>query len=137
MAFYNPYNGYNPVNPYMPQMAPQMPVQAPQSVPVQQTINNTPPVMRCVPVTSRAEVDGFQIPFDGSTTYFADTSNGKIYAKTFNFNNGTAPVVTYIRETDVPVPQYATMDDLKALREEFLSATKKAVKKNDAESVDE
>lgn len=130
---YNPFNpwGYNPMQTYMPQTTPQMPLQSPQSIPAQQTINNPTPVMRCVPVTSRAEVDGFQIPFDGSTTYFADTSNGKIYAKTFNFSNGTAPVITYIRETDVPAPQYATMDDLKALREEFLSATKKAVKNND------
>lgn len=123
--------GYNPVNTYMPQMPSQMPVQAPQSVPMAQPINNTAQALRCIPVTSRAEVDAFQIPFDGSATYFADTSNGKIYAKTFNFNNGTAPVVTYIRETDVPIPQYATMEDLNALREELLTKTKKAVKKNE------
>lgn len=109
------YYGYNPANTYMPQMPPQ---NAPQP---------SAPALRCIPVTSRAEVDGFQIPFDGSTTYFADTSNGKIYAKTFNFSNGTAPVVTYIRENDVPVPQYATIEDLNALREEF----KKAVQNND------
>lgn len=122
--------GYNPANTYMPQMAQQMPVQAPQSVPMAQPMNNATPALRCIPVTSRAEVDAFQIPFDGSTTYFADTSNGKIYAKTFNFSNGTAPVVTYIRESDVPAPQYATIDDLNALREELMSK-RKAVKKND------
>ncbi len=122
--------GYNPVNAYMPQIPSQMPLQAPQSVPMAQPINNTNQALRCIPVTSRAEVDAFQIPFDGSTTYFADTSNGKIYAKTFNFSNGTAPVVTYIRESDVPVPQYATIEDLNALREELMSK-RKAVKKND------
>lgn len=128
MAFnsYNPYS-FAPSNNFMSQM----PVQSAQNGFSPQMVNNSSPVMRCIPVTSRAEVDGFHIPFDGSTTYFADTSNGKIYAKTFNFNNGTAPVVTYIRETDVPVPQYATIDDLNALREEFLSKSKKAVKKND------
>ena len=127
---FNGYGGYNPVNTYMPQMPSQMPVQAPQSVPMVQPINNTTQALRCIPVTSRAEVDAFQIPFDGSTTYFADTSNGKIYAKTFNFSNGTAPVVTYIRESDVPVPQYATIEDLNALREEIMSK-RKAVKKSD------
>lgn len=124
---YNGY-GYNPVNTFMPQM----PVQAPQSAPTMQATNNPTPILRCIPVTSRAEVDGFQIPFDGSTTYFADTSNGKIYTKTFNFNNGTAPIVTYIRESDVFVPQYATIEDLNALRDEFLN-TRKAVKKNDTD----
>ena len=126
MAFnsYNPYS-FGPSNNFIPQM----PAQAPQSAFAPQMANNASPVMRCISVTSRAEVDGFQIPFDGSTTYFADTSNGKIYAKTFNFNNGTATVVTYIRETDVPVPQYATIDDLNALREEFLSKSKKGGEK--------
>lgn len=121
------WNGYTPTNTFMPQM----PVQAPQSVSVGQMANNTPGGFVCRPVTSRAEAEVFQIPFDGSTTYFADTSNGKIYAKTFNFNNGTAPVVTYIRESDVPVPQYATMEDLNALREEFLAKPKKEVKKSE------
>lgn len=127
MAWNSPYfGGYNPVNTYMPQMAAQMP----QSAPSVQPINTPVQALRCVPVTSRAEVDGFQIPFDGSTTYFADTSNGKIYAKTFNFANGTAPIVTYIRESDAPVPQYATIEDLNALREELMGK-RKAVKKND------
>ena len=123
------FGGYNPVNTYMPTM----PVQAPQSVSPVQPMNNAAPTLRCIPVTSRSEAESFQIPFDGSTTYFADTSNGKIYSKTFNFNNGTAPIVTYIRETDVPVPQYATIDDLNALRNEFISHTKKAVSKDDSD----
>lgn len=127
------WNGYNPTNAFMPQM----PVQGPQSAPAMQSANNPTPILRCIPVTSRAEVDGFQIPFDGSTTYFADTSNGKIYSKTFNFVNGTAPLVTYIQEAAVPVPQYATMDDLKALREELMSKPKRTVNKNEPEPDDE
>ena len=123
---YNGYGGYNPMNTFMPQM----PVQAPQSVPNPQTMSNTAPSLRCIPVTSQSQADTFQIPFDGSTTYFVDTSNGKIYAKTFDFNTGAAPLVTYVRETIGPVPQYATIEDLNALREELLSK-RKAVKKND------
>lgn len=121
------YGGYNPGQTYMPQM----PVQAPQSASLPQVANNAPGGFICRPVTSRAEAEVFQIPFDGSTTYFVDTANGKIYSKTFNFANGTAPLVTYIQEAAVPVPQYATMDDLNALRDEILTKTKKAVNKND------
>lgn len=123
---YNGYGGYNPMNTFMPQM----PVQAPQNVPGVQPVNNAAPALRCIPVTSQSQADTFQIPFDGSTTYFVDTSNGKIYAKTFDFNTGSAPLVTYVRETVVPVPQYATIDDLNALRDELMSK-RKAVKKND------
>lgn len=66
----------------------------------------------CIPVTSKAEAEVFQIPFDGSTTYFVDTANGRIYAKTFNAQNGTAPLITFSRDADVvtAAPEYATMD---------------------------
>lgn len=130
---FNGYGGYNPVNTYMPQMPSQMPVQAPQSVPSIQTMNNAAPPLRCFPVTSQSQADTFQIPFDGSTTYFVDTSNGKIYAKTFDFNTGAAPLVTYVRETIVPVPQYATIEDLNALREEIMSKRKVVKKIDDAD----
>lgn len=83
----------------------------------------------CRPVTSKAEAVAAQIPFDGSTSYFVDTSNGNIYAKTFNFQDGTAPIVTYVREVEQTV-QYATIDDLNALRDELLK-TRKAAKKDD------
>ena len=72
----------------------------------------------CRAVTSRAEAEVFQIPFDGSTTYFVDTSSGNIYAKAFDMNTGTAPLVTYTRETARNV-QYATLADLQALRDEL------------------
>lgn len=72
----------------------------------------------CRPVTSRAEAEVFQIPFDGSTTYFVDTSSGAIYAKAFDMNTGTAPIVTYTRQT-TPAVRYATIDELNALRAEL------------------
>ncbi len=83
----------------------------------------------CRPVTSKAEAIAAQIPFDGSTSYFVDTSNGNIYAKTFSFQDGSAPIVTYVRETEQTI-QYATIDDLNALREELLKP-RKAAKKDD------
>ena len=114
-----PYNypnygsfGYNP-----PNFAPPAPQTAQPSV-------SAPQGFSCRPVTSRAEAEVFQIPFDGSTTYFVDTANGKIYAKTFNFNDGTAPLVTFVRETAAPAVQYATVDDLNALRAEIAALKK-------------
>lgn len=123
---------YGAQQPFSAQMniPPQMPVQPPQGASMGQQTANMQTGFVCRPVTSRAEAETFQIPFDGSTTYFVDTSTGKIYSKTFNFTNGTAPLVTYIRESDVPAPQYATIDDLNALREEFMK-TKRVVRKHD------
>lgn len=72
----------------------------------------------CIPVTSREAAEVYQIPFDGSTTYFVDTANGKIYAKTFNAVNGTAPLITFSRDVEVPVvtPEYATMDTVQEIK---------------------
>lgn len=95
---YNPYQ-YNLPNYQMPLY----------TQPQQQS---TTPAVRLV--TSKEEVIGQQIPFDGSTSYFVDTSNGKIYAKAFDPNTGTAPIVTYVKEVETPV-HYATIEDLNSL----------------------
>lgn len=97
-----------------------------QTTPMQPQTANQPSVRL---VTTREEVVSAQIPFDGSTSYFVDTSNGKIYSKTFDFSTGSAPIVTYVREQENKV-QYATIDDLNALREE-LKAKKGAKKYED------
>lgn len=87
----------------------------------------------CVPVTSKAEAVAYQIPFDGSTTYFADTSNGCIYAKTFNFQNGTAPLEVYVKETETAATsvQYVTVEMFEELKREVteLKKPRKVVKK--------
>lgn len=102
---------------YMPQYMPQrqdyravMPAMPPQTT-----------GFNCVPVTSRAEAEVSQIPFDGSTTYFVDTANGKIYAKTFNAATGAAPLVTFSREAEVAVqpPQYVTAEEFNAFKAEI------------------
>lgn len=68
----------------------------------------------CRAVTSREEAAVAQIPFDGTPSYFVDTANGKIYVKAFR-PDGTAPLITFIRE-DEPAPlQFATVDQLMAL----------------------
>ncbi len=68
------------------------------------------------PVASRAEAEVSQIPFDGSTHCFFDTSTGKMYAKTFNPQNGSAPLVTFVREAEPAAPEYATMDIIKDIK---------------------
>lgn len=87
----------------------------------------------CVPVTSREAAEVYQIPFDGSTTYFVDTANGKIYAKTFNATNGTAPLITFSRdaETVVATPEYATVGDVQEIKQTINRLAKElaAVKK--------
>ena len=82
---------------------------------------------KCFPVSCKAEAEVYQIPFDGSTTYFVDKTSGAIYAKAFNFADGTAPIVTYVRETEKSV-KYATIEDLNALRAELMQ---KGVTQND------
>jgi len=126
---YPAYGGFNSQQTYIPQM----PMQSPPSVPLMQGSNNTPVGFACRPVTSRAEAEVFQIPFDGSTTYFVDTANGKIYAKTFNMNTGAAPIVTFVPEAAAPEIQYATVEQLNAVMAEIeaLKKPKKAVKKDE------
>ena len=133
--FNYPNYGFSPT--YLPQNFPSSPPVSPQTA---QGSVTSPSGFSCRPVTSKAQAEVEQIPFDGSTTYFVDTANGKIYSKTFNFNDGTAPLVTYVRETVAPPVQYAPLDAMDALRGEIealrsevdsLKKTKKAVKRND------
>lgn len=132
-----PNYGFNAMPSYNPQNFAPAPSPAPQTV---QGGVTSPSGFSCRPVTSRAEAEVFQIPFDGSTTYFVDTANGKIYSKTFNFSDGTAPLVTYVRESAVPPVQYAPLDAMENLRSEIeslkgeieaLKKPRKAVKRND------
>jgi len=130
--------------PYYPiqgqQMGPQMANVQPYPMPVfnQQTQPvqpQTAPQSVVRFVTTKDEVIGCQIPFDGSVSYFMDTSNGKIYTKAFDPATGTAPVVTYAREQEVQV-RYATYDDLAALADVLRAEMKpkrKAAKNDDDE----
>ena len=140
MAFpytYPSYGNFNPTPSFIPQNYANT---APISAQTPQVGVTSSSGYLCRPVTSKAEAEVFQIPFDGSTTYFVDTANGKIYSKTFNFNDGTAPLVTYVRENVVAPPQYAPLEAMETLREEIdslkadiesMKKTKKVVRKND------
>lgn len=127
---YNGYGGYNPINTYMPQM----PVQAPQNVPQQQMGNQSQPMFNCRPVTSREEAQAVQVDFFGPGTLMPDLGHGVVYLKRFNQQTGSCDIFEFTvqQPKEEPVVQYATIDDLNALRDELLGS-RKAVKKNDAD----
>lgn len=123
------YGGYPTYFPAFqtPQNAPQTSFQQPQ-------VSNPPQSNGVRLVASKAEVVAAQIPFDGNEYFFKDTSNGKIYSKTFNFADGTAPIVVYSKEEETQV-RYATLEDIEALKAEIESIKRpiKVVKKHDAD----
>lgn len=122
------WNGYNPA--YMPQM----PVQAPQNVPQTQTANNPQSGFACRPVTSREEAQAVQVDFFGPGTLMPDLGHGVVYLKRFNQNTGACDIFEFTAQQvkEPSVVQYATIEDLNALRDELLK-TRKAVKKNDTD----
>ena len=122
------WNGYNGV--YMPQM----PVQAPQGVPQTQAVNNPPSGFNCRPVTSKEEAQAVQVDFFGPGTLMPDLGHGVVYLKRFNQNTGACDIFEFVaqQQKETPPVQYATIEDLNALRDELLSK-RKAVKKNDDE----
>lgn len=125
---YNTYlqpNGY-PQYPQYPQRQEYRPMMASQ-----------PTGLNCIYVTSKAEVDATPTPVDGSTVVFRDIVNDKFYTKAFNMNTGTASVGTYGREADVVAvsPQYVTIEDFNALKEE-IDKLKKPTKKEKQNETD-
>ena len=111
-----------------------MPVQAPQNVPQQQMGNQSQPMFNCRPVTSREEAQAVQVDFFGPGTLMPDLGHGVVYLKRFNQQTGSCDIFEFTvqQPKEEPVVQYATIDDLNALRDELLGS-RKAVKKNDAD----
>ena len=122
MAWNYPYNGYSPMNTYMPQQT----FPPPQSAPVQQPINNPQPMFNCRPVTSKEEAQAVQVDFFGQGTLMPDLGHGVVYLKRFNQQTGACDIFEFTAQKpkeERPV-QYATIDDLNALRDEILNARK-------------
>lgn len=130
---YMPQYQYQQRQEYIPM---QQPVQQPQQA--QQQVG----VYAVRPVASKAEVDTFQISFDGTPYFFYNTASGDLYVKAFDAKTGTAPVSTYKKEIEAPAPEYATMDSVVEMRQtinrlaEEIEKIKKPGKavKQDAES---
>lgn len=107
--YQNPYMypGYTPRFGAQPNMTP-APYYPPQQPAPRATITM---------VTSRAEVEAAQIPFDGTIPVFADFGHGVIYTKRLNINTGTADVEEYaIRQPQAhPAADFAPVGMVQAL----------------------
>lgn len=117
--YYNnpPRNYPQPRQPYPPELAPQ-PAQPMGTVRV---------------VQGRAEAENAIVPFDGLTHFMLDASDpDMVYSKTFSGQTGLSPLVVYNRVHE-KVIQYATLDDLAALREELRRPTTTKRRQDDAE----
>ena len=110
--------GYMPFN---------YPYTAPYSAPTAPQYSgsiSTPPATQggfiCRPVTSGLEAEAVQVDFMGPGTIMPDLGHGVIYLKRFNPNTGTSDFIVFAEQKQAPVIQYATIDDLKNLRDEIM-----------------
>ena len=133
-SYYPPYQfgSYMTQQPRFDQMAAntQSPQNTAQSAPAAQ---NQGFYVR--PVTSREEAVASQVDFFGPGTIMPDLSHGVIYLKRFNPQNGASDFFAFTVEQpkeEAPV-QYATKEDIDALRCEIEQLKSRKVKKNDAE----
>ena len=118
MAWNYPYGGYNPSNTYMPQQA----FAAPQSALPPQPITNPQPMFNCRPVTSKEEAQAVQVDFFGPGTLMPDLAHGVVYLKRFNQQTGACDIYEFVerQHKDERPVQYATIEDLNPLRDEFM-----------------
>lgn len=132
---YPNYGGFNTMPTYNPQNFAPAPVQPPTQPQTVQSGVTAPSGFSCRPVTSRLEAEAVQVDFLGPGTIMPDLGHGVIYLKRFNPNTGASDFVVFAMEQmqEAAPVQYATIEDINALREEIesLKKTKKVVKRND------
>lgn len=110
----NPYPMYQPMygNPY------RQPTQNYYPQPVQQPVQ--PQLQQSAPVTlvtSRAQAELAQIPFDGLPYFFFNTASREIYMKQYDGSTGKCPLVDYQPPSQAmePPTAYATVEMVAAL----------------------
>ena len=103
------FGGFRPQAPYFQQTAqpPQQVTQLPATV-QQSTVTM---------VTSRAQAEVAQVPFDGQPYFFLDTSSRRLYCKSFDPQTGLCPLMEYAPVVQEQPPQYATVEQLTALEQ--------------------
>lgn len=90
----------------------------------QQYTPNTPNANTfvCRPVTSRLEAEAVQVDFMSAGTVMPDLAHGCVYIKRFNPNTGASDFLVFSAQAPEQAPvQYATIQDLNALRDELLN----------------
>lgn len=113
----NPYPIYQPMygNPYA---ARQQSQQYYQPQPAAQPMTQTTTM---VMVTSRKEAEAAQIVFDGLPHYFANPSEGEVYAKTYNYQTGKSDFAVYrLTDANQAAPAYVTADALAEVEAKLL-----------------
>lgn len=95
----------------------------------QQPVQSQQPGYSVRPVASREEAVAAQTEFLGLGTLMPDLAHGVIYYKRFNQTNGTTELFDFRLSEPEKQPQYATLDDLEALRNELTA--KKASRRKD------
>ncbi len=96
---------------YRPSMM-QQPAMYQQTItPPQQAIQPPAPVQQSTVqmVTSKAQAEVAQIPFDGQPYFFFDTASRRMYAKSFDPQTGMCPLMEYAPVVEEQPPQYATV----------------------------
>lgn len=109
--------GYMPYN-YQPYTGAYSAPTAPQYQNGISTAPTTQSGFICRPVTSGLEAEAVQVDFMGPGTIMPDLGHGLIYLKRFNPNTGTSDFLVFAEQKQ-PVIQYATIDDINALRSEI------------------
>lgn len=118
---YNPAFTYPPYNPYGYQGGPVG--QSQQPFLPQQNQPQMGQGFACRAVTSREEAVAVQVDFLSAGTVMPDLGHGMIYLKKFNPATGACDFATFVvqqPEQAAPVPEYATRQELEALRQELL-----------------
>lgn len=95
----------------------------------QQPMQTQQPGYSVRPVASREEAVAAQTEFLGLGTLMPDLAHGVIYLKRFNQSNGTSELFDFRLSEPEKQPQYATLADLEALRNELTQ--KKATRRKD------
>ena len=111
----NPYgNQYPPLIGAGYRMQPQAYYPQPVQQPIQPQLQQSAPVSL---VTSRAQAELAQIPFDGNPYFFYNTATREIYAKQYDGATGKCPIVDYQPPSiaQEPPTAYATVEMVAAL----------------------
>ena len=110
--------------------------------PPQQAIPAPAPVQQSAVtmVTSRAQAEVAQVPFDGQPYFFLDTASRRLYCKSFDPQTGLCPLMEYAPVTQEQPPQYATVEQLTALEQRITAmltpadeGTRKRTRKEESE----
>lgn len=125
MAYpYPQYQPYAPQSAYLPQNNAQMPSMSTMQNIASQGLSSASRL-----VSSREEAIGVPADFAGNMMLFPDITHNRIYTKRWNFQTGAADFVEFAPVIEAaPAPAYASVDDMKEMRETLASLKEEVAK---------